>query len=491
MINILELRSYAAEGLDFICNMAGVKEAEVFIVWNEQMVTRINYTSDITCNGLQEPKSTEYLGVGVNVVFKSGKRDKIGFGYISNDISMNGIKEAFRMAKQNSIFDPEFKGLPYPIQPKRPLDMNSNVDINIMNISEKEFVELGWRGLTAAVNIFNGNGFKDSLIVGGDIGVLKEKVAIKNSNGIDDFDESTILTSNLTSMIEKESVKGTGWSTSINLENFRPEDAGRESAESAIKAIKGERIASGRYNVIFGKQAVADIFTHVLIPSLSLDAIHASNSPFLGKLGHEVGDKEISIYDDGRLQGEIGSRKITCEGLPTGRTYLIKNGILVGFLSNNYFSKVLSNKIANFEPRNGFRFSGRGRNYCVQPKIYPTNVVLEGRLTLSESDLLSAIKNGIYVGRIWYTYPVNGLAKGDFTSTIIGDSFIVENGKILRPLRPNVVRINYNVCNLLKDIIAVGSKRRSTIVWGNQGVIITPDIAVKDVNLENVSDFLN
>ena len=42
-------------------------------------------------------------------------------------------------------------------------------------------------------------------------------MAIASTKGIDEFDESTILTTNITSMIENESVKGTGWNTSTHL----------------------------------------------------------------------------------------------------------------------------------------------------------------------------------------------------------------------------------------------------------------------------------
>lgn len=44
---------------------------------------------------------------------------------------------------------------------------------------------------------------------------------------------------------------------------------------------------------------------------------------------------------------------------------------------------------------------------------------IEGKEEVSGQSLLSKINDGIYIGRIWYTYPIHGLAAGDFTSTII------------------------------------------------------------------------
>jgi hypothetical protein len=49
MIDITALRRIVAEGLDVI--RSEVVDAEVFAAWNEQLIARLNYTSDIPCSG--------------------------------------------------------------------------------------------------------------------------------------------------------------------------------------------------------------------------------------------------------------------------------------------------------------------------------------------------------------------------------------------------------------------------------------------------------
>jgi len=49
MIDITALRRFVAEGLDVM--RSEVVDAEVFAVWNEQLIARLNYTSDIPCRG--------------------------------------------------------------------------------------------------------------------------------------------------------------------------------------------------------------------------------------------------------------------------------------------------------------------------------------------------------------------------------------------------------------------------------------------------------
>ncbi|HZX12979.1 MAG TPA: metallopeptidase TldD-related protein, partial [Thermodesulfobacteriota bacterium] len=119
-----------------------------------------------------------------------------------------------------------------------------------------------------------------------------------------------------------------------------------------------------------------------------------------------------------------------------------------------------------------------------------TNIVIEGTREVTSEKLISRIKNGIYIGRLWYLYPVHGLARADFTGTVIGDSYIIRNGKLGEPLKPNTVRISDNFVKLLQNITGISKEKKSTITWGSEEVVIAPEIAVKGINLENVAEFV-
>ncbi|HHT9125176.1 MAG TPA: TldD/PmbA family protein [Candidatus Brocadiia bacterium] len=485
MITTEQLRTCVSEGLERIKKIKNVVEAEVFASWNEQIVNRLNYTSDIPCQGVQEPKSIQFYGVGVLAAFKSGNKIKVGFGSEPNDLSVRGVLEALKKARMNKISDPDYKSLP---EPQGTPTLTNYHDVNVMEISDEKVVNLGWQALQGTLSSYSAKGFSKSLIVGGDVTIFKERMAIRNTRGIDDFDETSILTATITSMIEDEGVKGTGWNTATHLDKFKPEEAGKEAAESAIRTIGGQRIASGAYDVIFGRQPVTDLVGNLIAPSLSLISVNASDTPFLRKLGQRVCSPNITVYDDGAMPGQIGSKRITCEGIPTGRTDLITDGIITGFLTNDYYNKKLQSNLASFTPRNGFRFSLGGRNYNMQTKVSPTNVVIEGREEIPDKELLSLVKEGIYIGRIWYTYPVNGLAVGDFTSTIVADSYLIKDGKLLAPLKPNAVRINSNINHVLNNIIGITKEKKATLVWGGEEVVVAPEIAVKGVRLDSIAN---
>ncbi|MBT6049785.1 MAG: hypothetical protein HOG49_23545, partial [Candidatus Scalindua sp.] len=115
---------------------------------------------------------------------------------------------------------------------------------------------------------------------------------------------------------------------------------------------------------------------------------------------------------------------------------------------------------------------------------------IEGNRETTRDSLLKQVNNGVYIGRGWYTYAINGLAMGDFTSTIIADSFLIKDGKIASPLKPNTIRINTNINHILNNIIGITKKKRSTLVWGSREVMIAPEIAVSNVQLDNITGFL-
>jgi PmbA protein len=141
-------------------------------------------------------------------------------------------------------------------------------------------------------------------------------------------------------------------------------------------------------------------------------------------------------------------------------------------------------------PRNGFRRgAGGGRHFDRPPRIAGTNVVLEGKRPLSARQLFRLVGDGLYIGRTWYTYPINGLAAGDFTCTVIADSFFIKDGRLAGPLKPNTVRINDNIQRVLKSIAGVGRERTGTFAWGADEVVYAPEVVVEGVRITEIAEF--
>jgi PmbA protein len=140
-------------------------------------------------------------------------------------------------------------------------------------------------------------------------------------------------------------------------------------------------------------------------------------------------------------------------------------------------------------PRNGFRFGeGGGRRFEGSPGISSTNIILESSRPVSREELLAQVGEGLYIGRIWYTYPINGLRAGDFTCTVVGDSFLIKNGRLASPLQANAIRINDNIQRILQRILGITADRRETTVWAADEMIHAPEIAVEGVRVDAIAE---
>ncbi|MBM4125434.1 MAG: hypothetical protein FJ246_10885, partial [Nitrospira sp.] len=343
------------------------------------------------------------------------------------------------------------------------------------------------------------------LIVGGDVSLIRQRIAVASTRMPKvQTDESTAVTAYVTAMVERRQAKGSGYAAATHLSQFKGE-AGGEAARNAIKAVGGQRIPSGAYRVVLGPQPVSDLMTNLILPSLSADAFHSCQSPFLGELGRTVASPLVTIYDHGAAKGCVASKQITCEGLPTGRTDLIRGGTLQGLLSSHYETQRLLRDPRAREklgvnpqehpevlaPRNGFRLSSRGgRQFDVPPSIAATNVFIEGATPHTTESLLALAGNGVYIGRIWYTYAMNGLRAGEFTCTVVGDSYLIKDGRLASPLQGNTIRLTGNIRTVLKNILGITTHARPVIGWATDEVVYAPEIAVQDLHLAEIAQFM-
>jgi len=508
-----ELARAAQDAFDLVRAERDVSEVEVFVAANGALLTRLNYTSHIPCNGVEEPKSVESYGLGIQAVFDTPGGRLLGFGSEPSDLSPAGAARALDKARQAAVHDPEFVSLP-----ERPREARALVDYHdpeLMDVSDERLVEAGWTIVNGALRTFvnssrlaelagSDEGLRRlGLIVGGDVTMLQERIAIVSTHVPRvQTDESTLISALVTAMVESQGAKGSGSSAATRLGHFTDE-AGVMAAQAAIDAMGGERVPSARYTVVFGRQPVADIMNNLVVPACHADAFYASATPFLGRLGSRVASPRLSIYDHGAMPGLVGSKGITCEGLPTGRTDLIHHGRLAGCLTNWYSAQrllrdpALADKLgatgaaaaAALVARNGFRFgAGGGRQFDSPPGVAASNVVVEGAEPVSHDELLRTVGDGLYVGRIWYTYPINGPRAGDFTCTVVGDSYIIRGGRIVAPLRANAIRINDNIATFLNNVVGVTKDARPTIVWAADEVVYAPEVAVSGVRIDEVAD---
>ena len=515
MIPINALRRCVKDALDYIKTQPDVAEAEVFASANGNLTARLNYTSHIPSNGVEEPKSVELVGLGIRVAFNTPEGLRTGYGSEASDLSVEGARRALDKARLGAVADKEYVSLPNPrgVTPS----LTKYHDPKIMRLSSTGLVEAGWQTVERTLDVFstsedllNVAGSPDGvrslgLILGGDVVFLQERVAIGSTHMSRILtDESTLVMSLATAMVEQQLGKGTGCFVASHMNDFNGQ-SGAEAARNAIASMNGRRVDGGAYRVVLGPQPVTELLEWVLMPSLDLGAFHASMSLFQGRFGQQVASDQLSIYDDGSSPDLAASKGITDEGLPTGRVELISSGQLTGLLANHYEQQRMLHDPRGREklgvepasvsegiaPRNGFRTGrGGGRNFESPPGTTPTNLVVEGRESYTHQQLLQLVGDGLYIGRIWYTYPVNGISVGDFSGTVVGDSYIIENGRLASPIKPNTLRLNDNIARVISSVLGIGAERAGVVRWSSDQVTWAPEVAVTDFRVDEIAEYM-
>ncbi len=480
-----ELKNFVRAARALLARERGLAEFEVYCASAEHRVARLAYTSDIPCRGVEELKSHAADGFTLRIVM-CRDASEVGTATEAGDLSLEALRAALERARSAALVDPDFPGLPET--PRRFAHNPAGaVAGGLMRAGDDALVEAAWRIVGGALDAFSPppamRERPPGLVLGGDVSIMRDRMALASSN----FDDLRVeggahFTCMVTALIESVGAKGTASGLGATLSGMRvaAARAGRGAVTRALALGGGERPPTGVYRVVFGPQPVAELLNYMVVPSLSTSAFHAASTAYHGRFGAQVMDQRLNLWDDPRAARGAIRRRLTCEGLPARRTMLIRNGRLAGLLSNFYDGHRLAadehraEKLGphcadpvDFAPNSGYRLGESAvRRFDAHPGSAATNIVMRARGGKSERELIRAVGEGIYVGRVWYTYPINGQRAGDFTCTVSGDSYLIRNGVLAAPLAPNALRINANLEQVFAHPIGVGNRAAPALVWG-------------------------
>jgi PmbA protein len=427
---------------------------------------------------------------------------------MAGDLSIVAVREALTRARRALIIDPHFPGFPAEPGPSGESASTGAEHSDLLRAKDGVLAAAAWETIAGAISHFEQHAplklAHPGFVLGGDLSLIRDRVAITNS-GFEDIraDENAHFVSSVTVLIEGFDAKGTATAIGGSAAEMQSVASrlGRDAVTRALELRHGERPDAGRYHVVLGPQPLAEVLNYVVMPSLTTRAFHAASSAYQGRFGAEVMDPRLTLTDEPDARRSPLRRRITCEGLPAGRTELIRDGRLTGLLSTFYDSHRLmgdehrDEKLGpaaaelkpNFSPRSAYRLGeGAERRFDAHPSANATSVIMKARNGVAPADLLAAVGDGIYVGRVWYTYPINGQRAGDVTCTISGDSYVIRDGKLAAPLAPNCLRINANIEEIFARPLAIGNQSEAAIVWGAPELYFVPAIAINDLGLSAV-----
>jgi len=212
-------------------------------------------------------------------------------------------------------------------------------------------------------------------------------------------------------------------------------------ADHAVKLLSAPCIKGGQYTVVLNP-VLAGVFTHEAFGHLSESDFLYENERLrqVMTLGKKFGPKELNIVDSAVMQDSRGSYKYDDEGTPSQKTYLIREGKLVGRLH----SKETAARM-NEQPTG----NARSVNYRHPPIVRMSNTYIEPQ-NISFEDMISDIKEGIYV-KNWY----GGTTSMEMFTFSAGEAYMIRDGKIAEALKP--VMLTGNVFTTLGNIVTIGN----------------------------------
>lgn len=196
----------------------------------------------------------------------------------------------------------------------------------------------------------------------------------------------------------------------------------------------------GQMPVIIGSGGGGILLHEAIGHAFEADFNRKNVSIFSDRMGQRICREGINIVDDGTLIANRGSLNFDDEGIPSQKTYMVKDGVLNSFLHDR-----ISAGFYGVDPTG----NGRRESFRFMPVPRMRATYMENG-TSDEESLIRDVRKGIYVDNF-----SNGqvqIGAGDFTF-FVKSGYMIENGHLTRPIKDcNIIG---NGPQALSDIVAV------------------------------------
>jgi len=214
--------------------------------------------------------------------------------------------------------------------------------------------------------------------------------------------------------------------------------------------------------IIFTPRGVATALLGPLVMAFNGKAVLEGSSPLRDKLGKQVFDKKLSLWDDATIAYGVGSYPFDDEGVPSQRLPLVTDGVVANFLYDLQTAALA-----------GTRSTGNGRRAGGFPNPSISSLILGGG-DVSFQAMVKDMKEGLIVEEVMGAGQGN-LLGGDFGGNVLL-GYKVENGKMVGRVKDTMIA--GNVYQVLNKLLGVGQEAR----WVG-GILQTPPLYCSNVSV--------
>ncbi|MBU0595240.1 TldD/PmbA family protein [Candidatus Bipolaricaulota bacterium] len=385
---------------DSVLRTARADQTEVLIQADDQQLTRFAE------NSIHQNVAETNVEVRVRSVI--GKRIGVASG---NDLREEALTKLVRNAEAIAGLqqeNPEFRSLPGS-QPAESVDVFSESTATCTAAQRASGVQSILRrsrdsGLSAA------GAFSTSV----------SEVGVFNSLGVSAYHRGTAA--HVMTVVMSDDSSGYAAQTSKNVDDLDPATAGRIAVDKALKSRNPQPIEPGAYTVFLEEDAVATMMFFLGHLGLGALPLQEKRSFLTGHLGETITGENITIWDDG-LDANGFAVPFDFEGVPRQKVMLIENGVGKNVVYDSFTA--------------GREQGKRSTGHSLPAPSAMGPIPLHMHMALgaaSVEEMIASIDRGIWVTRFHYTNPVHPV-KTILTGMTRDGTFLIENGKISRPLK--------------------------------------------------------
>ncbi len=234
---------------------------------------------------------------------------------------------------------------------------------------------------------------------------------------------------NVSVVVEKDGRRETGshgMGGRFDYDRFLDETVWKGAVDEALRQalvnLDSRAAPAGEMPVVLGPGWPGILLHEAIGHGLEGDFNRKKTSAFSGLMGKRIASPGVTVVDDGTLKDRRGSLTVDDEGTPSGRTVLIEDGILTGFLQDRLNARLM-----------GVRPTGNGRrqSYAHAPMPRMTNtIMLNG--TSSHDEMIRSVKRGLYA--VNFGGGQVDITSGKFVFSA-SEAYMIEDGKITAPVK--------------------------------------------------------
>jgi TldD protein len=195
-----------------------------------------------------------------------------------------------------------------------------------------------------------------------------------------------------------------------------------EARRQANVNLDSRPAPAGEMEVVLGAGWPGILLHEAIGHGLEGDFNRKQTSAFSGLLNQRIASDNVTVVDDGTIPDRRGSLTVDDEGTPTGRTVLIENGILRGFLQDRMNARLMGMKVTG---------NGRRQSFAHAPMPRMTNTIMLGGAHKPE-EMIRSVKRGLYAVNFGGGQVDITSGKFVFSAT---EAYLIEDGKVTAPVK--------------------------------------------------------